>query len=420
VRHRFIALGLALVVVWSLVLPTPARAAGEFDSAYLFESVFLTNLIPGDSGTFAVFFTNEGAHSWVVGAPTQVNLAACRDDKVTCNVQPVTAAWNPGTWLSPTAYATQTKTDVIPGDFTSFTYQVKVPQNTPVGTYRFNGEVVLAATGEKLHPQGYFHEASVIAAGERAPSDVAANVSDLNNSGGQNDVRVTFTAPAQNSVNRYDLQRLDGGCTTPPGSPQFTTLTTLTVNAGAAGMFNDLDRPNNSYCYVVRVADPATNNFVYSNQVVATVAVPAAGPPYSTSAILARANTITPGSLFTTDSVDMIFSANMKIANASIRVADSDCGPPSSQAGPPAMCAIGNSWTTADIVCGSNANCFATLDGKGITVTLTSPPVVVTPGVTPGLQYPVTVIEVHGITDANDKPWDLPTSTDRVFGPQGQ
>ena len=33
---------------------------------------------------------------------------------------------------------------------------------------------------------------------------------------------------------------------------------------------------------------------------------------------------------------------------------------------------------------------------------------------------PITIIEGHGITDANGTAWDLAGSADRVFGPVGQ
>src|SRR5438034_9784618 len=136
-RVRLYALGV-LIVLLSLAT-VPAQAATAYDSQYQFESAFLSNLKPGDSGTFSVFFANIGSVTWVVGTTTQVNLAACRDDKVTCNVAPEEASWNPGTWLSTTAYATHAKVAVAPGDFSAFTYNIKVPAGATIGTYRFNG-----------------------------------------------------------------------------------------------------------------------------------------------------------------------------------------------------------------------------------------------------------------------------------------
>ena len=62
-----------------------SQAAAGYDSLYQFESAFLL-LKPGDTGTFSVFFANTGATVWAAGTATQVNLAVCAPDKVTCNV----------------------------------------------------------------------------------------------------------------------------------------------------------------------------------------------------------------------------------------------------------------------------------------------------------------------------------------------
>src|SRR5213593_4084745 len=102
-----------------LGVPAPARAAAAYDSLYQFESAFLS-MKPGDMGTFSVFFANTGTTVWAAGTATQVNLAICAADKVTCNVAGPNAGWNPGTWLSATAYTTQSKPAVAPGDFSAF------------------------------------------------------------------------------------------------------------------------------------------------------------------------------------------------------------------------------------------------------------------------------------------------------------
>ena len=137
----------------------PAQAAVGFDSSYQFESAFLV-LKPGDTGTFAVFFANTGSTAWVVGSPTQVNLAICAPDKVSCNTTSPNAAFA-SAWLSTTAYATSTKSVVSPGDFSPFSYTVKVPAFQQLGTYRFNGDLVLGSTGERIHPEGYYQDATI-------------------------------------------------------------------------------------------------------------------------------------------------------------------------------------------------------------------------------------------------------------------
>src|SRR2546427_9120423 len=112
-----------------------AAAAAPYDSLYQFESAFLGNLRAGDTGTFSVFFANTGTTVWAAGTATQVNLAICAADKVTCNVASPNASWNPGTWLSATAYATHAKTAVAPGDFSAFTYSVKAPAGAAAANY---------------------------------------------------------------------------------------------------------------------------------------------------------------------------------------------------------------------------------------------------------------------------------------------
>src|SRR2546425_462728 len=131
------AAALTLSMALSLNGGAVQAATPGYDSAYQFESAFLT-VKPSDAGTFSVFFANTGTTSWTAGSGSQVNLAVCAADKVTCNVVLSNSAWANG-WLSSTAYATHTKTVVVPGDFSAFTYNLKVPAGTGAGTYRFNG-----------------------------------------------------------------------------------------------------------------------------------------------------------------------------------------------------------------------------------------------------------------------------------------
>jgi len=415
------ALGVLAVALVSIVRAAPARAAPDFDSAYVFESAYLANLAPGDSGSFAVFFQNTGALTWTLGTATQVNLGTCRLDKVTCGVQPEHYTWNPGTWFSMTAYAAQSKSDVAPGDSTSFFYQVKVPASTSPAAYRFNGDLVVAATGALIHPEGYYQEASVTGAPDQAPSDVQATIGDTNGVGGLNDVRIAFNAPARNTTTAYDVQRREGDCSAAPADTGFVKLATVTAQPAQSGSYIDLDRTNGTYCYQVRVPDPLRSSFVYSNQAAAVVTASTIGVvPASTSTILTQSGGIATNAYYTGDKIDLVFNVAIKLAAASIRVADSDCGAPTTQSGPPATCMGTDTWTTADVVCGVNASCVLSLDRKTLTITLTAPPTQVAPGSVAGLQYPITIIEGHGITDANGTAWDLAGSADRVFGPVGQ
>src|SRR5439155_598414 len=155
------AAALSLSMALGMNFGVAQAATPGYDSAYQFESAFLS-LKPGDSGTFSVFFANTGTASWTAGSGSQVNLAVCAADKVTCNVTSAQAAWANG-WLSSTAYATHTKSVVVPGDFSAFTYNVKVPAGTTSGTYRFNGDLVVSSTGDRIHPEGYYQDGSVSA-----------------------------------------------------------------------------------------------------------------------------------------------------------------------------------------------------------------------------------------------------------------
>jgi hypothetical protein len=105
--------------------------------------------------------------------------------------------------------------------------------------------------------------------------------------------------------------------------------------------------------------------------------------------------------------------------NAVIRVTDSDCGP-ATNAGP-AICAGGNTNTTADIVCGTNAICSVqSVNGQQnneLLVILTMNPTIVAPGSLVGMQLPVVVADSSGITDLSGNAWNLATSPDRTIEP---
>src|SRR2546428_5352065 len=190
----------ALLALTSLMVApaAPAAAVAGYDSLYQFESAFLS-VKPGDTNTFSVFFANTGTTVWAAGTPTQVNLAVCAADKVTCNVAGPNAAWNPGTWLSATAYTTHAKPAVPPGDFSAFTYSIKAPAGAAVGSYRFNGDLVLASTRAPIHPGGYYQEATISTGGPSgdvaAPSDVAVQGRDLDGGPADNDATGFFPAP---------------------------------------------------------------------------------------------------------------------------------------------------------------------------------------------------------------------------------
>jgi hypothetical protein len=147
-----------------LAAAVPAAAAVPgYDSAYAGESAFV-NITAGQTQNFQVFFANTGTTAWQRGTGTQVDLAACLEDKVTCNAQDASeATWNSG-WLSAVRYATTVQTVTPPGSLGTFSYNITAPAGVAAGIYRFNGDLVLASTGEKIHPDGYYQEANTGAA----------------------------------------------------------------------------------------------------------------------------------------------------------------------------------------------------------------------------------------------------------------
>ena len=154
---------LALIALCLAFTPTSALAVTGYDSAYSGESAFVM-IDAGQTQSFQVFFSNTGTTTWAKGTATEVDLAACLADKVTCNAQDSTdSTWNSG-WLSATRYATATQASVAPGSLATFAYNIKAPSDA-TGTHRFNGDLVVASSGARIHPEGYYQDATVNAVG---------------------------------------------------------------------------------------------------------------------------------------------------------------------------------------------------------------------------------------------------------------
>jgi len=221
------AAALSLSMALGMNLGVTQAATPGYDSAYQFESAFLS-LKPGDSGTFSVFFANTGTTAWTAGSGTQVNLAVCAADKVTCNVTSAQSTWASG-WLSSTAYATHTKSVVVPGDFSAFTYNIKVPSGTANGTYRFNGDLVLSSTGDRIHPEGYYQDGSISvgAAGAAISVTPAFSVDEDNQ---------VSTAVPGNGQHTYTFQI--NGLT---GTVDMTVMTSGNIVRNSDGTFSFLD-----------------------------------------------------------------------------------------------------------------------------------------------------------------------------------
>lgn len=291
----------AIVVIGAVVHPRPAAAVTGFDSAYAGESAFLS-LAPGKQGTFSVFFVNTGAQAWVKGTTTQVDLAACLDDKTTCDRQdPAEARFDPGTWAGTTRYATQSQQSVSNGQIGTFSYDVKVPADQMPGTLRFNGDLVVRALGVPIHPEGYFHELTVVSPGCTVGSiavdpvfqqrqvgmtqTATATVTCAGSTAGAANVSVTFTiVPA--AADAGNDQRILTATTDAagkasvswsrlnPGTDTVTAYPTSAVTIRALGMVR--------WTIALRVfectpTDPVTQNNGTTRTLTATVYEPATG-----------------------------------------------------------------------------------------------------------------------------------------------
>ena len=135
----------------------PAAAATGFHTVYFGESSFLA-LPRGQSGQFAVGFTNTGDQPWVKGiAGQQASLATAAPLD---NTTDFSAGWANG-WLSPNRYAAQQATLVAPGQVGYFVYSITVPTGAPFGEHRFWGRPSIDGVGF-LEDVGYYQSVTVV------------------------------------------------------------------------------------------------------------------------------------------------------------------------------------------------------------------------------------------------------------------
>ena len=236
------ALALALSFLGSTA--QPAAAVTGYDSAYFGESAFLT-LAPGTTGQFVAIFTNTGPTGWVRGTASQVNLAVCLADKVTCNVASPNAAWASG-WLSPTAYATTSTGYVGPGQQGFFVYSVTAPAGG--GYARFNGDLSLV-TGEMIHQQGYYQDAF-----SPAPAATAATLTSLNPTSGTSAGGTSVTITGTGFVCSPAPTVTVGGVVATITACSATSIT-FTTPAGSVG---------NANVVVTNTGAPASNALPYA------------------------------------------------------------------------------------------------------------------------------------------------------------
>jgi hypothetical protein len=262
----------AAALAFSLVASaTPANAAvAGYDSAYLGQSDWLVRS-QGQTGSWTVIFQNTGTTTWTRGTSTEVEFAACLEDKVTCNQQDASEApFNSG-WLSTTRYADMNQTAVAPAQAASFTVNIIVPSGQAAGTYHFNGAVVKADTGADIRNEGAFFDVLVPAATGSAATITSISPTTGSTAGGTT-VTITGTnfacTPATPTVTFDTTAATVSSC----GS---TTLTT-TSPAHAAGsvnvtVTNSGAAASNAVTFVYADTTRPTYNSVTAQGTIATV-----------------------------------------------------------------------------------------------------------------------------------------------------
>jgi IPT/TIG domain-containing protein len=275
-RKIVTAVSAAALSLSMLASAVPALAVTGYDSAYAGESAFV-NISPGQTQNFQVFFANTGTTTWSRGTGTQVDLATCLEDKVTCNAQDATeASWNSG-WLSATRYATTVQTTTAPGSLGTFSYNVTAPVGAANGTYRFNGDLVLSTTGERIHPDGYYQDATIGTGGGGGSATITSLTPDNGSTDGGNNVVIAGSGfvctPAFPSVSFGGTNAAVSSCggtsvtaVAPAHAPGSVTVTV--TNSGAAAS-NGL-----SYAYNDQSAPRFTGQSTSGNFVTVTFSEP--------------------------------------------------------------------------------------------------------------------------------------------------
>ena len=150
---------MAVLLFLALVPASPAEGAVPgFDSQFAGESAFQSASGQAEPQTNYVFFFNAGTVPWIRNTSSEVVLAVCLDDKVTCNVESPLKDWSAGLWPTPRVYTTQLQQVVQPGQLATFAWFFRAPANVVSGIYTFHGDLMHSATGQMIHPEGYFQQ----------------------------------------------------------------------------------------------------------------------------------------------------------------------------------------------------------------------------------------------------------------------
>ena len=254
------SLGALLLALAPFALAAPAAAAPGYHAAYFSESSFLS-LSPGQSGQFAVGFSNTGDQGWLKGTTAQASLrtAAPLD-----NTTDFTAGWSVS-WTSGSVYALQSTDLVAPSQIGFFVYNVKVPTGTALGPKTFYGRPSVDSVGF-LEDYGYYQVVTVVSSAltitgsvPASPSTTASPV--LSGTGAPAGVLVTIS---------------EGGttlCTATATSTGTFTCGTSTLAAGAHSIIASAPGVGSSaaFGYTVDTTSPSVSGAYASNT--ATVVV---------------------------------------------------------------------------------------------------------------------------------------------------
>ncbi len=123
--------------------------ASEIDSAWASQSPAATISVGGEA-TMTVQFRNTGTVAWTRGTVAEASLAFTGDDRL---FDPHMAV----DWPLPSRPATQSESDVVPGQLATFTFKVRgvVP-----GTYRIDVRPTIVSVGW-LRDEGVYVEITV-------------------------------------------------------------------------------------------------------------------------------------------------------------------------------------------------------------------------------------------------------------------
>lgn len=250
---------------------TPGQAAAGLHAAYFSESSFLA-LSPGDSGQFAVGFTNTGDQAWTKSGTTRASLhtAAPLD-----NGTDFAAGWASG-WAAPNVYAYQSSDLVAPGQIAFFIYNVQVPASAPVGVHNFYGRPA-TDVGGFLEDYGYYQAVNV-----QAPVVL----------------QITSTSPASPSTSTTPTVNGTGA---PAGA-------LVTVSEGSAVLCTATASATGSFSCVTAALGIGSHTFVAS-----AAGVAASAPfTYVVSTTSTTAPSVTGASPSSLSSILVSFSAAMK------------------------------------------------------------------------------------------------------------